>query len=274
MRFYLAVWWVLALTSCDRPSSPPAPAAKPITAEPAAPVAAVATPAGPAALPAGLRPLVPAEPLPRRATGEILLLSAKPGDPVVLKRRDGSQLEIRDGALATTVSPYALDGLDYDHDDLVDIIATSGSVAHTAQVVTRAEDTGGDVPHHEVWFVPTVATRIQLVADASAILVDWSDPQRRWVMVTLDEHAQLIDLGSGASQPIGDHVGSPSYAPDGTLYYRTLDGGAWRWLGDHGAQIGKGKRGRAQTGSLNDGIEPARYPRAVTFDKAGKPAFN
>src|SRR4051812_45905303 len=99
MRSYLAVWWVMALTSCDKPSSPPAPAAKPITAEPAAPVAAVATPAGPTALPAGLRPLAPAEPLPARATGEILLLSAKPGDPVVLKRRDGSQLEIRDGAL-------------------------------------------------------------------------------------------------------------------------------------------------------------------------------
>jgi hypothetical protein len=224
-------------------------------------------------LPAGIRPLVAADPLPRRAPDEILLLAATPGGVVTLKRLDGKKIELRDGALAKTISPYELLGLEYDHDDLADVIETSGNVPHTAQIVTRAEDSGGDVPHHEVWFVPTVGTRTQLARDASTIVVDWGDPLRRWVMVILDERAQLIDLATAAAQPVDDHVGSPSYAPDGTLYYRTLDGGVWRWLGTRGEKIGEGKCGRAQTGNLNDGIEPARYPRAVTFDDAGKPWF-
>lgn len=276
MRIPPAVWLaqLLVVTSCDDKASPMASAAKPIASErPAAPRSAPGVTPAVHEMPDAIRPLVATDPLPHRGAGDILLLAASTGGFITLKRRDGSQLELRDGALARTISPYELDGVDYDHDDLADIIETSGNVPHSAQVVTRAEDSSGDVPHHEVWFVPTVATRIQISQDASAILVDWSDPLKRWVMVILDERAQLIHLDTAESQAVGDHVGSPSYAPDGTLYYRTLDGGAWRWRGTHGERIGKGKRGRAQIGNLNDGIEPARYPRAVTFDAEGTPFF-
>ena len=276
MRTHMVVW--LALASCDdKPSPSTATVVTPGSGGPVAsaprpaPAVAVARP-GPK-LPAGIRALVATDPLPALAPDELMLLAATPGGAVTLETRNGKHLEVRDALVANTTAPYELPGeLKYDRADVAEIVE-AGDLPHTAQVVTRAEDTGGDFPQHEVWFVPTIATRTRLVEDAWVIRVDWSDPQRRWAVVMVNEKAQLIDVKTGAATPLGDSIGSPSYAPDGTLYYRTIDGGAWRWT-DHGAEkIGKGRHGKAQTGNLNDGIEPARYPRPVKFGKTGKPSF-
>ncbi len=257
----------LATTAMDRPGSAEQPG---FTTRPSRD-AAVA-PSGPK-LPAGIRALVAADPLPALGPDELLLLAAAPGGAVTLETHNGKRIEFRDGLVARTTAPYELPGaLGYDRADIAEIVER-GELPHAAQVVTRAEDSGGDFPHHEVWFVPTVATRARLVEDAWVVRVDWSDPLHRWAVVMINENAQLIDVKTGAATPVGDNVGSPSYAPDGTLYYRTLDGGAWRWT-DHGAEkLGKGRRGKASTGNLNDGIEPARYPKPVKFGKTGKPSF-
>jgi hypothetical protein len=278
MRTFM--WVCLALASCDKkPSPPPAstdPTGSAAAHAPAAamPDAATATPdaAAAPALPAGLRALVAAEPLPKLGPGEILLLGPAPGGAVVLDNH-GKKLEVRDGLVAKTTAPSELPGgLTYDQADQATIVEAGGS-PHAAQVVTRAEDSGGSALHHEVWFVPTVATRTRLAEDASEVVVDWSDPLHRWAVALLDHHASLVDAKTGAALAIGDNVGSPSFAADGTLYYRTLDGGAWRWAASRGEKIGKGARGKPQTGNLNDGIEPAQYPAAVAFDAAGKPVF-
>jgi hypothetical protein len=276
MRTYLVVW--LALASCDDKPSPSTTAgARPGSGDQVgsaprpAPAAAVAPP-GPK-LPAGIRALVATDPLPARGPDELVLLAATPGGTVILETHNGKRIEVPGGLVAKTTAPYELSGdLKYDRADVAEIVE-AGELPHTAQVVTRAEESGGDFPQHEVWFVPTVGTRTRLVEDAWVVRVDWSDPQHRFAVVMVNEKAQLIDVKTGAATPIGDNVGSPSYAPDGTLYYRTLDGGAWRWT-DHGAEkLGKGRHGKASTGNLNDGIEPARYPKPVKFGKTGKPSF-
>lgn len=223
------------------------------------------------ALPAGVHALVATEPLPTVAYNDLLLLAATPGGVVTLETSDGKRLEVRDGLIAKAADQELPGGLTHDEADRAEVV-DPGDPPHTAQLVTRAE-TSNDFVHREVWFVPTVGTRQRLAEDASEIEVDWSDPLRRWAVVMLDHRAMLVDVKTAAARPLGDRVGSPSYAADGTLYYRTLDGRAWRWTGEGGETIGKGRRGKDQTGDLNDGIEPARYPPPVTFDKAGRPVF-
>jgi hypothetical protein len=233
---------------------------------------------GAPALPEGIRALVPSAPFPAETgTDEVVLLSAQPGAPVTLTNASGQKLAIPDGAIVKLTPQYELVGGwtadDADRAERVYDILAERAHPHTAQVVLRAEISGADFPHHEVWFVPTIATRVRLAEDASTILVDWSDPQRRSAVVMLDEKGSLVDLATGAATPIAEHFGSPSFAADGTLYYRTLDGGAWRWSASGATKLGKGRRGKRQTGNLNDGIEPARYPPPITFDATGKPRF-
>lgn len=274
-----------ALAGCDRKPAPPTASGAPDKPPGAAPQPAAQTGSGSAAatapaatapaaaapaLPAGLRPLIATAPLPALTPDDMLLL-APAGGAVTIVGSDGKKLVVPDGLIARTTAPFELPGgLKFDHADLAGIV-DPGDLPHTAQVVLRAEDSGGGVPHHEVWFVPTVGTRAQLARDASMIGVDWSDPQHRWAVVMLDEIASLVDVKTGAATRVAEHAGSPSFGGDGALYYRTLDGGAWKWAGDHAEKIGKGKRGKPQTGNLNDGLEPAQYPPAVTFDTSGKP---
>src|SRR5262249_15541683 len=114
----------------------------------------------------------------------------------------------------------------------------------------------GDFIHHEAWFVPTVGTRVKLGDSPTMIDVDWSDPQHRWAVVMLDETMSLVDVKNGAATKVAETAGSPSFDSAGTLYYRTLDGRAGKWTGDHGEKIGKGKRGKEAKGDLNEGFEP------------------
>lgn len=264
----------VAVIGCNRSVSTPAAGSG--SARPLDAAAADAAPADAApALPDGLRALAPNAPLPALAVDDVLLLSDKPGAAITLTGAGGKTLAIPEGAIARRTESYDLVGgwkaTDTDRAEIQ--IEETHQPPHAAQLVTRAEDVGHDFPHHQVWFVPTVATRTQLAEDASEIIAEWSDPQRRWAVVMLDHTASLVDVKTGAVTPIGERVGSPSFAADGTLYYRTLDGGAYRWTGARGEKIGKGKRGKPQTGDLNDGIEPAEYPPPVTFSAAGVPSF-
>jgi hypothetical protein len=255
--------------AADPAAKPADPPAKPAAAAP--PDAAPAAPAAPA-LPAGMRALVAADPMPKLGDNEMLLLAATVGGSVVITAPDGKKIEVREGVIAKTAAMDELPGgLTFEQADKAEII-DPGKEPHTAQLVTRAEDSG-DFVHHEAWFVPTVGTRVKLGDSPTSIEADWSDPQHRWAVVLLDEVISLVDVKTGAATKITDLAGSPSFDSAGTLYYRTLDGGAWKWTGDHAVKIGKGKRGKPAKGDLNEGFEPAEYPAEVTFDAAGKPKF-
>jgi hypothetical protein len=234
---------------------------------------AAAAPAAPS-LPAGIRALVAEQPLPAIGTDELLLL-APSGGAVTITRKDGSKLTIKDGVIAKTEEAYQLpDGMQFDQADRAEIASDDvpGGPSQTAQVVTRNESQG-DFLHRDVWFVPTVGTRTQIARDASMISVDWSDPLKRWAIVMLDGTMLLVDVKTGQVTSVSENAGSPSFDKTGTLYYRTIDGGAWKWSGDRGDKIGKGKKGKPQRGDLNEGIERAEYPPPVTFSDDGTPHF-
>lgn len=252
-------------------ATPPAPTAG---SAPAAPATAAAAAGASAQLPLGLRALKASDSLPKLSSGELLLLAGKPGDKVVLTGADGKRLEVVEGLIGkvTGDARELPDGWKYEESDVAELAEASGDQPHTAQVVTRALEQG-DFSHAQVWFVPTVGTRTQLAEDATTISVDWSDPKGRWAVVILNETASLADVKTGTVTQLAEHAGSPSYAPDGTLHYRTLDGGAWRWADNRATKIGKGKCGKPSHGDLNEGFEPAQYPPAVTFDATGKPSF-
>jgi hypothetical protein len=261
------MWSVIAVASAcgGGNKSTTAPAERPEVANTAPPVSAAPT------LPADIRALAPGDPLPKLGSGEVLLLAAKPGGVVVLKAADGKQHEVREGAVgAGADGTIGAAKLAFDEPDRAEVVESSGDAPHTAHVVTRAHDSG-DFPHQEVWFVPTVGKRVQLAADATTIDVFWGSPKA--AVVILNETASVVDAESGAATKLAESAGSPSYSPDGTLHYRTLDGGAWKWTGAKSEKVGKGKPGKQAKGDLNEGFEPAVYPPAVTFDKAGKPKF-
>src|SRR5438045_122973 len=98
MRRYLVV--VLVLASCDdKPSlattamDRPGSAEQPGFATRPSRDAAVA-PSGPK-LPAGIRALVAADPLPALGPDELLLLAAAPGGAVTLETHNGKRIEVR-----------------------------------------------------------------------------------------------------------------------------------------------------------------------------------
>ncbi len=206
--------------------------------------------------------------LPPLTSDQVVLLAETPGSTVALTTEDDATREVPDGTLATRTDDgeLALDGVTYVlNADVGDVLADRGP---QGEAIATRNESWGDFRHVDVWYVPTLASRTLLVEGASSFEITWGADLG---VLMHDSAATIIDLATGATTAV-EQLGAPSFAPDGTLYYRTMDGGAWRWTGAAGTRIGDGAPGTEGSGDLNEGITDPEWPAAVTFS-GGTPAW-
>ncbi|HPH65659.1 MAG TPA: hypothetical protein PLF40_07940 [Kofleriaceae bacterium] len=143
--------------------------------------------------------------------------------------------------------------------------------AQTKSYVFQCNMQQGDYVHHDVWFA-TGDTRTKL--ELGVGLVEYPPPptQARYGMITDDSASYIVDLTNNALTRI-ERAGAASWDAKGVLFYRTLDGGAWRFVESKSMRLGKGKPGRVGRGSLGDGPSLTEWPAPVTFARNGKPRW-
>ena len=206
--------------------------------------------------------------LPTLTGDQVVLLAEAAGGTVDLTTEDDTTREVPDGTLATRTEDgeVLLDGVTYATSaDVGDVLADRGP---QGEAIATRNESWGDFRHVDVWYVPTLANRALLVEGASSFEITWGDDLG---VLMHDGAATIIDLATGSTTAV-EQLGAPSFAPDGTLYYRTMDGGAWRWTGAAGTRLGEGAPGVEGSGDLNEGITDPVWPTAVTFT-GGTPAW-
>jgi hypothetical protein len=209
-------------------------------------------------------------------TEPVIVIAEKPGGKITVKPKTGTgkPKELADGAAAVRDDEdwtIKIDGVAYDVPETA-LCEIEGKKRADGAMWLACNHSSGDFPHADLWYVPTFAKRVRITDGGSAQEGVWAPTPTAPSVVLADESLYVIDPVTTAVTVI-ERAGAPSWSPTGVLHYRTLDGGAWKLDAGKKTKLGKGKRGKESRGDLNSGIEPTRWPAAVTFKKDGKPAW-
>jgi len=216
------------------------------------------------------------------ADGEpVILIASQPGGKLALQPlQKGAARDVPDGASGMrdydAKAPEGSVGVKIDNVfyavKLANVCVASGEPRADGARFIACNESSGDFPHADLWYVPTFAKRIKVTDGGSDQQGFFGPSATAPIVVVADEKSYVIDPATAKITPI-ENAGSPSWSSDGVLYYRTLDGGAWKLDAGKPVKLGKGKKGKSSSGDLNSGIEPTKWPAPVTFDKAGKPTW-
>jgi len=229
------------------------------------------------------KPTVPAAPALPPEPETVILLANKPGSTVELvpvakgahlkNVADGSTAKASDfvagGPLGTLAITF--EGAKY-FVTTANYCVVAGTPRADGARFLACDPDEGDLPHANLWYVPSLAKRVQLTTAGTEQQGYFASTPAGPTVVVADGIMYVIDATTNEVAQI-EGGGAPSWNQAGVLHYRMLDGTAWKYEAGTSTKLGKGRRGKASKGDLNSGFEPTVWPAAVTFGRNDKPKW-
>ena len=203
--------------------------------------------------------------LPALDGGHGFVLAPVPGGTVTLAADGGGATALADGAVATQLEMPEGDPRDRGDDavvyveaagtrgmlparhfvtvDLIDPAPRAGWAVVRPQTACTADDC-----FEAVWLVHALAARWQLAPATVHTAVAWH-PDGSALALSSDAGLAVVDLPAGTVRRRDPTLFSPAFAPDGTIYARSMDWHVWRVAPSPGAKPALVARGKDPFGA-------------------------
>lgn len=224
------------------------------------------------------------------ANDEVVLLADKPGAKLRLIPVDKGQPKVvDDGTKAQRASVdglepigawsqqgIAIDGVKYQLPG-ANVCTLHGSARKDSKAVYTCDYHEGVVDDIEgfnrLWYAPRLGKRIKIATKSPELTVALTDVEKALDVIIDGNIMYILDPATGKITKV-KNAGAPSWNTNGVLFYRTLNGNAWKFERGKSTKLGKGQPGKAFKWLGNHGeYDASVWPGAVTFDQNNEPTW-